>query len=263
MRPRAQFRYPGTFGPWGIALLALFLLPGCGGDDPMRSPPPAITFDPPDPFCSFDGTSCDAPVEISFRVAESFEADSLTFTLEVDLDSDGTVDLTPDPLTVLTETHPDYVFNLTLPLGTHDLTVEFDDGTGETHTATIPFSVIDCKAPTPICINGLAIELQPLPPDTDADGDGDVDAGAMTISGTDFIASPVTDCSEPIRYSINRSGHPASVDATNLVLTCDDVGTVLVEIHAWDSASGPTGGPNHDYCETYVLVQDNQVDCTN
>ncbi|MFM9947253.1 MAG: dockerin type I domain-containing protein, partial [Saprospiraceae bacterium] len=50
-----------------------------------------------------------------------------------------------------------------------------------------------------------------------------------------------------------------------IVLTCDDLGTVIVRIYAWDSAFNPyavqpdgtVGGPNFDWCETYILVQDN------
>jgi len=37
------------------------------------------------------------------------------------------------------------------------------------------------------------------------------------------------------------------------VLTCDDDATTIVEIHAWDALG------LSDYCETYVLVQDNQL----
>ena len=241
--------------------LTLILLSSCGDDNPVISPPPAITFDAPDPFCSVGSTTCEARVEVPFRVADSFEADSLTFTLKVDLAANDTTDLTPDPLTVLTASHPDYVFAMTLPFGSHELTVEIDDGTGEIHTATIPFSVLDCAAPAPICINGLAVELQPLSPPVDADGDGDIDAAAVSIYASDFIASPVTDCSGPVRYSINRPGQTAAVTDTSLVLTCDDLGTSVVEIHAWDRAAGPAGGPNHDYCETFVLVQGNLVSC--
>ena len=135
------------------------------------------------------------------------------------------------------------------------------DGNSETHELQIPFEVIDCRAPSPICINGLALSLQPLPPFTDADGDGDDDPGAMTVFATDLIASPTTDCTPPVRYSINRVGEPASVESPSLVVTCDDPETLLVEVHAWDETPASAGGPLHDYCETYILVQDPQQLC--
>jgi hypothetical protein len=127
---------------------------------------------------------------------------------------------------------------------------------------------VDCKAPVPTCINGLAIELMPTEPGTDADGDGDIDAGAMGIWASDFIASPVSDCNEPIKFSINRDGDTPDINQTGIVLTCDDPATLIVEIYAWDSAFNPyavqpdgtVGGPNYDHCETYILVQDNMFD---
>ena len=59
------------------------------------------------------------------------------------------------------------------------------------------------------------------------------------------------------------------MDQTGIVLTCDDDETTLIEIYAWDSADNPysvqpdgtVGGPNYDFCETYVLVQDNMGSC--
>jgi hypothetical protein len=54
-------------------------------------------------------------------------------------------------------------------------------------------------------------------------------------------------------------------DATTLIVTCDDPETLMIQIYAWDSAYNPyavqpdgtVGGPNYDFCETYLLVQDN------
>jgi hypothetical protein len=111
----------------------------------------------------------------------------------------------------------------------------------------------------------------PVEDGTDADGDGDEDTGAMAIWAIDFIASPITDCSEPITYSINRSGETPVQSQSGIVLTCDDHqlnDTTFVEIYAWDSAFNPyavqpdgtVGGPNYDFCETYILVQDNMFD---
>jgi hypothetical protein len=75
------------------------------------------------------------------------------------------------------------------------------------------------------------------------------------IWASDFVASPITDCSEPIKYSINRVGEPNDPDQTGLVLTCDDEGTLVIEIWAYDAAG------NSDFCETYILVQDNMGVC--
>jgi hypothetical protein len=77
----------------------------------------------------------------------------------------------------------------------------------------------------------------------------------MGIWASDFIASPVEDCTGPVKYSINRAGEPNNIDSTGIVLTCADTGTLVVEIWAYDGAG------NSDFCETYIVVQDNMGAC--
>jgi hypothetical protein len=145
-----------------------------------------------------------------------------------------------------------------LPEGLHDLIVVGRDECGNLSTATrIPFVVKDCKAPAPICINGLSTELMP-------DGNG---RGMMAVWAKDFVASAIYDCNGQgpetkdglkviTKYSINRVGEKPIASQTSLNLTCADAGKlILVELHAWDEAG------NHDFCVTYVEVQDNRNIC--
>ena len=228
---------------------------------------PVITAPTPDPFCSIDNVDCDGPVSHPFSVDENCTPNDLVVKVFLDAFADGIIDA-DITATALSGTYPDYSIDGEFPIGSHAFEVHVEDGCGNSALELLPFQVVDCKAPTPICINGLAIELMPVEPGTDADGDGDVDTGAMGIWASDFIASPITDCSEPIKYSMNRVGETPDMDATGIVLTCDDPATLIVEIYAWDSAYNPyavqpdgtVGGPNYDFCETYVLVQDNMFD---
>ncbi|AEE52691.1 MopE-related protein [Haliscomenobacter hydrossis] len=145
-----------------------------------------------------------------------------------------------------------------LPEGTHDLIVVGRDECGNLSAATrIPFTVKDCKAPAPICINGLSTELMP-------NGSG---KGMMTVWANDFVASEIYDCNGQgpetkdglklvKKYSINRVGQPVDQNKTALELDCEDAGeNILVEIHAWDQAG------NHDFCITFIEVQDNRKVC--
>ena len=145
-----------------------------------------------------------------------------------------------------------------LPEGTHDLIVVGRDECGNLSLPTrIPFVVKDCKAPAPICINGLSTELMP-------DGNN---GGMMAVWASDFVASKIYDCNGQgpetkdglklvTKYSINRVGEPVVATQTGLNLTCADAGKViLVELHAWDNAG------NHDFCVTFVEVQDNRKVC--
>ncbi len=146
-----------------------------------------------------------------------------------------------------------------LPEGTHDLIVVGRDECGNLSLATrIPFVVKDCKAPAPICINGLSTGIMP-------DGNG---GGMMTVWASDFVASKIYDCNGQgpetkdglklvTKYSINRVGQPVNKDQTGLNFTCADINNspILVELHAWDEAG------NHDFCITFVELIDSRGVC--
>ncbi|WP_262510359.1 DUF7507 domain-containing protein [Flavilitoribacter nigricans] len=219
---------------------------------------PIVAFEDLEPFCSYSSdidNDCPAEISINFTIEENCTPDDLTITIFLDAFNDGILE--GNITDQLTGTYPNYTVTGTFPLGAHALGISVKDGCGNQIGTNIPFEVVDCKAPAPICINGLAVELMPVSPAADVDGDGDDDTGAMTIWASDFIASPMTDCSGEVTYSINRQGDQISADQTGLVLTCDDASTVLLEIWAWDALG------NGDLCETYVLVQDNMVQCDN
>lgn len=230
---------------------------------------PVVLFEQPEPFCSINNETCEGEVQVPFRISENCTPDDLTIRVFSDEFSDNidAIDLT----TQLAGAYPDFVISGTFPLGAHLFEVQVSDGCGNDTSMEIAFEVVDCKAPAPVCINGLAIELMPTEPNTDVDGDGNFDSGAMTIWASDFLVSPLSDCTGPIRYSIHKADAVVAgtdipgADQASLVLTCDDQGTVIIRIYAWDSAFNPyvvqpdgtVGGPNFDWCETYVLVQDN------
>lgn len=227
---------------------------------------PQILFVVPLPFCAISD-DCLAEVEYLFTISDFCTPNDLEFEIYYDEDADGDPD---SMVTSIFGVYPKWKINGEYPIGTHAFEVIVRDGCGNASAATLPFEVVDCKAPSPACINGLVTSLMPAPPDTDADGDGDIDLAVRTIFATDFISSPTYDCSEPVKYSINRSGEMPGPDKNGLVLTCDDLGILIVEIHAWDAANNPYAvlpddidirGPNNDYCETFILVQDNGGHC--
>lgn len=158
--------------------------------------------------------------------------------------------------------YPKYFFSGVVPEGEYELEIRAKDACDNVGRGTVKFKVIDCKPPSVTCIHGLAAELTAVPDNTDIDGDGDLDRGVAVVWAKDLLASPGIDsCSGPVRYSVNRKGDKPNINQSYIVFTCDDLGLTEVELHAWDSAinsklSPP--GPNHDYCLTYVKVQDNK-----
>ncbi|GJM32018.1 MAG: hypothetical protein DHS20C18_10190 [Saprospiraceae bacterium] len=226
--------------------------------------PPVIAFTPPNPFCSVND-QCTAEIEYRFILFEPCSPSSLEIQIFYDEFMDGVIDsnLTDDD--GFSRLYPKYRINFEAPIGMHSFIVIAEDGCGNVLSAELPFEVVDCKAPAPACIFGLAVELTPLPPNTDANNDGLVDPGGATLTATSFLASTIYDCSLPLTYSINILGEQPRMNQSQIVLTCINMPSEIVEVYAWDNAYNPysiqpdgtIGGPNYDYCETYVLVQDN------
>lgn len=162
--------------------------------------------------------------------------------------NDGTFELNGDFPVIPSSFGPD-VF--------HAARVLVADGCGNTSSVYFTFDVIDCKAPAPICINGLAITLMPQE-----------DGGcAMAIWASDYIGSPVYDCtgegtainedgqSEVTSYAIYRALEveadpdfiPSPTDV-GLVLNETDEAITVLYVFAFDAEG------NYDFCETYVNV---------
>ncbi|WP_167619842.1 PKD domain-containing protein [Maribellus sediminis] len=145
------------------------------------------------------GNASIVPSDISLNVLDACGADSLAASA-----TDFTCDSIGDRTVVLT------VF----------------DAVGNTSTCTATVTVLDTIPPAPICINGLAVELD--------------STGMATVYATDLLASPATEACGPVTYTLSDS-----------VFTCDDLGTNIVQLSAND-ASG-----NSDYCEVTVLIEEN------
>ncbi|PHI19901.1 hypothetical protein CEQ90_10135 [Lewinellaceae bacterium SD302] len=221
------------------------------------TPPTLVVTDSTD-FCSFDGVNCDADVSLNFSIDDECSPASVNATVELDAfinpGADGIytlADFVADGgnVTDAITNNGDGTFTINLPdipIGRHALRIRATDGCGNTAIELLEFEVADCKAPTPICINGLTVTLMP-------DGDG---GGMAAIWVSDFIASPSEDCSGPVKFAIylddEVSGDPnfiPNVIDTGLVLSCDELGPQTIRIYAID------GMGQSDYCQTSLLVQ--------
>lgn len=242
---------------------------------------PVFSVTSPAPFCSYDSPTaadptCEGPVSIAFSVSEVCTPDDVTIKAFLDIFNDGTfpydhsVRLNPNgtrsgstQIFNIEGSYPDYTLVSTtpqgLPIGLHQFEIHAEDGCGNVAAVQVTIEVRDCKAPAPICHNGLTITLMPI----DTDNDGLPDEGMAEVWASDFIASPVVDCTPPIRYSIRREGQQPDINRISLVFDCEDYdsaggsdGTqIVVFIDAWDGAG------NRDFCETYLLLQDQSGAC--
>ena len=119
-------------------------------------------------------------------------------------------------------------------------TYETSDGCGNSISKVINVSFIDNKAPTPICINGLSIQIS--------------QNGTIDIWASDFDSgSSYDNCTarSGLKYSFS-----SDVNETSIIFDCNQLGTNTIELWVTDEAG------NQDYCSTYVIVQDNMDYCS-
>ncbi|MBK8968297.1 MAG: hypothetical protein IPM36_16850 [Lewinellaceae bacterium] len=137
-----------------------------------------------------------------------------------------------------------------LPYGTHKIKWVIMDGCGNEEVCEYTFEVKDCKKPTVVCINGLSVNIMPTQ--------------MIALWDTDFLQYTEDNCTPAnklvtaIRKSGTGTGFPLNPDGTpqkSVTFTCAELGTQFVELWSIDLAG------NADYCETYVIVQDNMGVC--
>ena len=212
--------------------------------------PPVITFPRLAPICAYG--SCYARVEFPFNILDNCSTQDLKFKFFYDEYRDGIYD---DPITFFAEDPiQDSLFGVYgrapklrmigyYPVGEHYLVIEAADGCGNLSRSFLPFEVIDCKGPAPLCIDGLAVELMPeeTGPET----------GVAQIQATDFVITIPDDCTGPVSFSIHFIEDSIAREKTTMTLSCEDIGTRAIKIVGWD------GVDNTDYCVTTLQVQDN------
>ncbi|MCF8245779.1 MAG: HYR domain-containing protein [Saprospiraceae bacterium] len=152
-------------------------------------------------------------------------SNNLLWTVIIDFNSNGTPDQTG--------TSPNLSGNY--PFGTHAVSVKVEDKCGNQSTCNFTITVVDGKKPSPICVNGLAVELMPM--------NG---GGMIQLTPSMFNAGSFDNCT---------SSQNLAFEIVPSVFDCNNVGTNIVTMYVTDQAG------NTDFCETYVIIQDNMVVC--
>ena len=161
----------------------------------------------------------------------------------VDLDNDGDIDIGPiGGLGAVINASGNY------PLGYHRIFYTFEDRCGNRTVRDQYLDLKSCKAPVPVCINGLSTDLMPV----DTDGDGIEDTGMIVIWASDFDASSYHPCDFPFEFSFS-----SDVNDQSMTFTCEHVGQGEVPVQLWVT----DGLGNQAYCETYIIIQDNMGVC--
>ena len=183
----------------------------------------------------FDGRSVPTNQKWGFAIQETVTGNNKTACVKFNTFQSQTTYVTPQ-----------------LPHGTHKIKWFVSDGCGNESICEYTIIVKDCKAPTVVCLNGLSVNIMPT--------------GMIQMWASDFLQYAEDNCTETpyLKYGIRKCGQGTGfpVDAqgnpiTNVTFDCTELGTQCVELWAIDLAG------NADYCETYVIVQDNNGNCGN
>lgn len=138
-----------------------------------------------------------------------------------------------------------------LPYGIHKIKWIVADGCGNESVCEYEFVVKDCKSPTIVCLNGLTGNL--------------MQTGMITVFASDFLLHAEDNCTpdDDLLFALRKcgdggTGFPLDDNGNpniSLTFNCDELGTQCVELWAMDAYG------NADYCETYLIVQDNAGNC--
>lgn len=184
---------------------------------------------------------CSATVNLSATATDNCTLpEDLRWNYEVDVNNDGTVEYTGNSNT----------YNGDFAYGEHSITWFVEDECGNVNQCTRIFFVEDHKKPTPICYEGIVTVPMPLT------GNVEIFAENFNIcNGCD--AGSYDNCTPQDELVFSFS---SDVTDVSRIFSCDDiengvVDTIPIEMWVTDLAG------NQDFCNTYLILQDNQDIC--
>lgn len=138
----------------------------------------------------------------------------------------------------------------------HRLVWTVEDGCGNVSICDHLLRLVDCKKPTPVCLNGISTMIMP-------------GSGEVTIWASDFNASSYDDCTpgNELLYSFSGTAYEPS-----FTYTCDNVPEfgVPLEEEIWVADAGSDQNCNGiiewnernvDVCVTYIIITDENNVC--
>lgn len=205
--------------------------------------------------CTYDAECKGGYIELIARATDDCTR-GLKWTAKIDANNDGSFEqgLTQTGTgTSATQSAPTIATASGIyPIGTHRVQWTFEDKCGNIKTCDQLFDIVNCKAPTPYLLNGLAVDLMPQ----DANGDGKIDGGMVQLWAKDFDNGS----SHPCGYKVLLSFTP-DVTVTSQTFTCANKGRNNVRIYA--SIITPQGDTIRSFANTFVDIQDNMKACPN
>jgi hypothetical protein len=204
--------------------------------------------------CTFDATCSNGFIELTASASDDCTK-GLKWFARIDANNDGTFEPTLGKNgegATATKTNPTVATaSGTYPIGTHRVQWSFEDKCGNVTVCDQLFTIVNCKAPTPYLINGLAVSLMPI----DTTRDGKPDAGMIELWASDFDNGSSHPCAG---NKVLLSFSP-NVNDRNKTFTCANIGRNNVTLYA--SIITPKGDTIRSFANTFVDIQDNNKAC--
>ena len=203
---------------------------------------PVIDNTPDKTVCTYDSTCVGGYIELKYGFSDDCtQAEDLRWRYFIDFNNDNPVGVWDDSSPIHSGDTLDA--SGTYNIGTHKILYQVWDQCGNSAVSEQLFTIQNCKKPTPICIDGLTVELTQMPNGPAAMVlDTMFDGGSYHTCGYDLVLSFSSDTSNHITW-----------------YGCNDVGPQPVEL--WVTALLPDGSTTQDFCTTTIEVQDNNNLC--
>ncbi len=196
--------------------------------------PPTITSICNDTLICAIGNSCEATVNLSVTAEDDCMADAqnLYYKYRIDIGNDNN---NANDITGTTAS-----FSHQVEEGIHKVIWFVEDRCGNVNQdCEFLITVKECKDPTPVCRNGIALNL--------------TENQSVEFWASDLNQSSFDNCTPTSELSISFSSDPTD----NLItFTCSDIGDNEVDMWITDLAG------NQSYCTATVNIQDNQGACS-
>ncbi|MBK8852840.1 MAG: HYR domain-containing protein [Saprospiraceae bacterium] len=211
--------------------------------------------------CTYDAQCLNGTIELIATATDNC-TDELKWYAEVDIDNDGDFDSGSFGVGLnYPRSGNGNVADMTgsYPIGNHRIRWIFEDKCGNLTKCDQLFDIINCKAPTPYCLNGLATDLMPV----DTDNDGEIDGGMVEIWAIDFDRGSIHPCNYDVILSfepVTRNADGSLRIVAGKIFTCATLGDQDVKLYAAVETT-PGGNIVQAYCETFINIQDNMNAC--
>ncbi|MBK9256850.1 MAG: T9SS type A sorting domain-containing protein [Saprospiraceae bacterium] len=205
--------------------------------------------------CTFDDTCQEGFIALS-ATATDVCTDVLGWSYKIDAFNDGTF----EPGLSASGFGNSINANGTYPIGSHRIVWSFEDKCGNITTCDQLFDIVNCKAPSPVLLNGLAADLMPI----DTNNDGIPDEGMLDIWAIDFDNKSSHPCYTDLIFSfapitLDINGNPVIQASENY--DCSTRGRQDVTIYV--GVLTPMGTLIQSFATTFIDIQDNNNACTN